>query len=682
MDKTTEKSLRETMLNAVPYLNLNKVRKASGDLVSENFYNNFKKTISNKNKIRDFIINLNPNESDYDKMVILDRLKFGLSIDKANEITAFLKWIDLVAQNTRLRRTANWDLMNCYYLKLCKYELAIESAEKFMKLEKELENDVEKLMIGSVAILESYYHLLGNSDKIFIEDRKKSEILQQYASRGLEEAGKLLSVIETNNDIESKIFLQKAHVYRFKFAMMLSLWDTNNDTANAIINEYKDKNYLKYNVDPEFIDDVPKLINQIDTLMNISFSEETENPIQQAWKYSYDLDKEFFSDYSRNYHIRDRVSEFSYYDYFFWEQVQKVDKNGKFIYYDPNTNSYLLNTKLLFLLYRLMGIVSIIKDSVRFASIMQQNDANKPIIHYTKLEYFGDMVLPNKDKKKEKKFPIFDAAIMNDPREGAAFCDLVFSTLPDLEQFYTKNCSFFKSIKERKDIIPTFVFLKSFMFKEPKDTEHMWKRYGNNGAGVCVKFDIDTFLNKSLSELKGSKHKADDYSLYNIRYLECDKSRIDDNINYLFENGCPKSLGEEREVKFFSMLIPEGDEDEIFKMKTLYVGIQFLCITLEKIMELYPSLKKDEKIIFDKVSSHYIAQVGFLFKDSTSEKGEAWKDEKEIRLVLYRSENDKIDEKGKKTQHIYLPNTVQIKNVEFGEKVKEIFHRYRDDLDE
>ena len=332
--------------------------------------------------------------------------------------------------------------------------------------------------------------------------------------------------------------------------------------------------------------------------------------------------------------------------------------------------------ELLYLLDILSNIVTQIKNTLRFASIEKKDDVKKPFIHFTKFEYFGDMVVPNfsKDKKDNEqcRFPVFDTAFMNDPREGAAFCDLIFRDFPDLEQFYTDNCSFFKSIKEKKDMTPTFVFLKSFMCKEPDDNaiKHMWKLYGDEGRGVRINFDLETFLNRPLSELK-SEHKSDDYSLYNIRYLERDKSKIEDNYNYLIEENYPKSLLEEQMVNLLAIVEPEEDDDEIIKIKGLSASILTLRMTLEKIRKLYPSLNEKERTIFDKVTGHYIAQVAYLFKDKSSEKGKVWKNEKEVRLVLYRSEKEKaIKEKGKKNQHIYLPNPVKIKKIELGEKIK------------
>jgi len=164
MNESTEKALHETMLKAVSYLNLDKVKGTEEELrktyplMSEHFYYNFEKTISNKNEVRDFIYNLNIDESTYDKMAILDRLRFGLNKDKDDEISfifALSEWIALYAKDTQLRRSANWDLMH-FSLLLGKNELAIKFAEKFMSLE----TDVKRLMIGCKAILDSCYKLM------------------------------------------------------------------------------------------------------------------------------------------------------------------------------------------------------------------------------------------------------------------------------------------------------------------------------------------------------------------------------------------------------------------------------------------------------------------------------------------------------------------------------------------
>jgi len=425
--------------------------------------------------------------------------------------------------------------------------------------------------------------------------------------------------------------------------------------ANKIVDEYRNKKYIENIFGSEFIDYILHIINQTDSLLNMNYySGEPE----EFWGNIYELGKKSFINDSGLF--QGKLMDFTHNNYFFWEQIEN--------YYDLNTNSYLLNEDLLYLLYMLIDIVLPIKDVLRFASVGRQDDTEKPIIHYTKFAFGGDMIIPKDDKDdkdynedEQCRFPVFDAAIMDDPREGVAFCDLIFSAYPNLEQFYTENCSFFNSIKEKEKMKPTYVFLKSFMCKEPKDSDaikYMWKKYGDKGKGVRIEFGLDTFLNKPLSKLKDSEHKTDDYSLYNIMYLKRIKAPNDGAMDYDIESFKT------------TMLISMFDEDKLITRPNLIESIQFLCITLEEIKKIYPSLDEKEKVIFDKVLSHYIAQVAFLFKDKESERGEVWEIQEEVRLLLYRSEKDEsIKEKDKKNQHIYLPNKVQIKDIVLGERI-------------
>jgi len=239
------KELRETMLEIVPYLDLIKVKDTEEKIknkypdISEHFYSDFEKTLSNENELQYFIENLNPNESDYDKMVILNRLRLGLNTDMANEIlgksAVFLEWIDLCAQDSQFLDLEHYRNLMEIHFKSERYQFAIKSAEKYISLE----TDVKSQINGKMVILQSYYHLTGNLRMIDVIPIEET-LFQQFALKGIEQADEILSIIKTiNSNTEYEEYKTIAHICRCKIANILRAIDANNEKANAIIDEYR-----------------------------------------------------------------------------------------------------------------------------------------------------------------------------------------------------------------------------------------------------------------------------------------------------------------------------------------------------------------------------------------------------------------------------------------------------------
>ena len=241
------KEMRETMLEVVPYLSLNKVKDTEEKLinkypdVSEHFYSDFEKTLSNENELKYFIENLNPDDSNYDNMVILNRLRLGLNTDIADEIfekaVAFLEWIDLCAQDAQFLDSEHYrDLMDIHF-KYERYQMAIKSAEKYISLE----TDVKLQIHGRMVILQSYYHLTGNLRMIDVIPIEETLFLQ-FASKGIEQADEILNILTLepfNSNTECEEYKNIAHICRCKIANILRTIDANNDKANSIIDEYR-----------------------------------------------------------------------------------------------------------------------------------------------------------------------------------------------------------------------------------------------------------------------------------------------------------------------------------------------------------------------------------------------------------------------------------------------------------
>ncbi|EHH1049896.1 DUF2971 domain-containing protein [Vibrio parahaemolyticus] len=193
--------------------------------------------------------------------------------------------------------------------------------------------------------------------------------------------------------------------------------------------------------------------------------------------------------------------------------------------------------------------VGVILDSRRFSE-------NKPLYHFTKWPAISSMLPKYGDKTDEKNvIRLYHEDYMNDPHEGKSFLNMAVSSLLSLN----KKTSLPKASKEfhsmydgidyfEKDLVSMIEFLIQILRKEniiinesatylasftkESDRLDLWRAYGNDGDGFCIKvnFNKNNYHQWSQAKLSTSEDLVSSnpnykkhYTLYEVSYDEKEK---------------------------------------------------------------------------------------------------------------------------------------------------------------
>lgn len=281
-----------------------------------------------------------------------------------------------------------------------------------------------------------------------------------------------------------------------------------------------------------------------------------------------------------------------------------------------NTNEFLIKNPLSNKIYK--NLLELLFHSLEILHETKIRDVSQYIfLYYTKAEHLRLLLEDEIDNNSFYRLPIFHARHMNDPQEGKILQNL----LPTNDIFPTDEQNKYKE---------NYVFLKSF-FSYKRESEAtqvteflpMWVQYGDDAKGCCVILNHKTFEKTKLRR-----------------------------IVYLSDQG---KCSDEKDQKVQIFL------DEFVNT---YEGLLGLC-------EEFNSNVKQEQECLLKIRSlveDIISSISYLFKH------DSYKHEKEVRLIINKSNSDLDDVNvisGKVPKlYIYNGNQTYIDEVVLGAKME------------
>lgn len=236
---------------------------------------------------------------------------------------------------------------------------------------------------------------------------------------------------------------------------------------------------------------------------------------------------------------------------------------------------------------------------------------NKYLYHYTSTDTFVEMLKKMHDEKSSYlTFWASNIHYMNDPHELEFLYDELVRVLPEIEKeleikdmpfsafSFPKNNEMGLSLNLEHDVLDN-VFNKIYKsayaisFSQREDYMPMWALYGNNGNGLCLKFDYELLkeyvagegakdFGRRIIEIKYNIKDVAVWEKIKSFYLEYYQMKEDstvDNNPLVFRRSFiaqvllelspsmkHQSYDYEEEVRFFDHIIYPGDADDIVKM--------------------------------------------------------------------------------------------------------------------
>ncbi|MBY7955497.1 SEL1-like repeat protein [Vibrio fluvialis] len=153
----------------------------------------------------------------------------------------------------------------------------------------------------------------------------------------------------------------------------------------------------------------------------------------------------------------------------------------------------------------------------------------KAVYHFTRWPAI-ESILPKTPKEDYRNvIRLYHEDYMNDPSEGMSLQTLIYAKEYDAE--LQKIAQFMKEILDQRARLTRDASTYMASFTKASDRLDLWRAYGSDGDGFCLKIDITQADRHIWSQAKidiesgidGESEKAQLYKLYNIKYEESEK---------------------------------------------------------------------------------------------------------------------------------------------------------------
>ncbi|EKO3554189.1 SEL1-like repeat protein [Vibrio fluvialis] len=153
----------------------------------------------------------------------------------------------------------------------------------------------------------------------------------------------------------------------------------------------------------------------------------------------------------------------------------------------------------------------------------------KAVYHFTRWPAI-ESILPKTPKEDYRNvIRLYHEDYMNDPSEGMSLQTLIDAKEYDAE--LQKIAQFMKEILDQRARLTRDASTYMASFTKASDRLDLWRAYGSDGDGFCLKIDITQADRHIWSQAKidiesgidGESEKAQLYKLYNIKYEESEK---------------------------------------------------------------------------------------------------------------------------------------------------------------
>ncbi len=153
----------------------------------------------------------------------------------------------------------------------------------------------------------------------------------------------------------------------------------------------------------------------------------------------------------------------------------------------------------------------------------------KPVYHFTRWPAI-ESILPKIPKEDSRNvIRLYHEDYMNDPSEGMSLQTLIDEEKYDAE--LQKIAQFMKEILDQRARLTRDASTYMASFTKSSDRLDLWRAYGSDGDGFCLKIDITQADRHMWSQAKfdiesgvdSESEKAQSYKLYNVKYEESEK---------------------------------------------------------------------------------------------------------------------------------------------------------------
>ncbi|PTP24743.1 DUF2971 domain-containing protein, partial [Vibrio splendidus] len=154
---------------------------------------------------------------------------------------------------------------------------------------------------------------------------------------------------------------------------------------------------------------------------------------------------------------------------------------------------------------------------------------NKAIYHFTRWAAIQSILPKAPSEKSRNVIRLYHEDYMNDPSEGKSLDTIIQSGVLDSE--YHEVANFMNESLEQRSSLTQDASTYMASFTKSSDRLDLWRAYGSDGDGFCLKINITQAVGHIWSQAKfdvdtdvsKDEEKAHLYKLYNVQYKQEDK---------------------------------------------------------------------------------------------------------------------------------------------------------------
>ncbi|PSU90591.1 hypothetical protein C0W35_17090 [Photobacterium kishitanii] len=201
---------------------------------------------------------------------------------------------------------------------------------------------------------------------------------------------------------------------------------------------------------------------------------------------------------------------------------------GKYIYPLLDEYEYSYTCKFKDAFEQLQNCIISIMDSCQYKDKL-------PVFHFTKWVAIQSM-LPKEQSSNKNVVRLYHEDYMNDPNEGKSFLELLVNIDKLDPLFDAKNLMKNVLTLHKEMTSNSATYMASFT--KSSDRLDLWRAYGSDGDGFCIKVNINTSdlyrwsQAKEFTNLEYKQNSEPSYMVYNVQY---DQETKDKCLNELLE---------------------------------------------------------------------------------------------------------------------------------------------------